>query len=325
MKKNYAAIDLGSNSCRLLIADGKRNKLFSASVATKLAEGLYSSGKLSDASIKRAIDTFCMFAEELKNFDVSPQNIRAVATAACRMASNSSELQKSIKQKTGINLEIIDEKEEAELNLLGAISNIHENSKYAVVFDIGGGSTEITLATNTQKPKILHTISIPLGARNASEGYDLSQYNTKKAEKLVSQINKYTKSFIDGANFAKYADDVCFVATSSTPLRIASMIDNKGRYNREDYDGKNIDIKEADKAIAKTYEMSVAQMSQSPYIGENRSTIFVSACTIFQTITHNLGAKSVTASLMSAKEGIIQELMEKEYEKINGFSKANSR
>lgn len=325
MKNNYASIDLGSNSCRLLIADQNRKKLCSLNSSTMLAEGLYSSGKLSDAAIRRAVNTFCLFSQKIKEFNVPAKNVRAIATAACRMASNSAELQKIVKQKSGIDIEIIDEKEEARLNLLGAIGHVCGKSKYAIVFDIGGGSTEITLAKNCKNPQILHTVSIPFGARNASECYGLASYNKENAEKLQKEISKYTTKFIEDANLQNYSDDLCFVATSSTPLRIVSIIENTGKYDREVSDGKVINVKDADKAIAETLKLSRQEMAKSPYIGENRSTIFAAACIIFQTIAHDLKAKEITASLMTAKDGIIQELTERENGKINCIGKANSR
>ena len=139
MQNRYAAIDLGSNSCRLTIADDKGRVIYKSQYATKLAEGLFASNKISADSFLRAEQAFCSFADDLKKYGVEPKNIRAIATAACRMASNSADLQKMIKEKTGINLEIIDERQEAELNLLGGMKHIAEKSKYVVLYDLGGG------------------------------------------------------------------------------------------------------------------------------------------------------------------------------------------
>jgi len=311
MANRYAAIDLGSNSCRLTIADEKGSVIFKNHTATKLAEGLYASGKLSDESIKRAVDTFDMFYRNLKSYDVSAKNIRAIATAACRMASNSADLQKVVKERTDINLEIIDEKEEAELNLLGGMKHVLGKSEYVVLYDLGGASTEITLATNTAKPKILHTISIPWGARNATEAFGTDEYTDEKGEKLRAEIDKYVKAFVEDSKLCDY-NDVLFVATSSTPLRLVSILEDVDDYNREDMDGKIINCAAADELIASLVKRDPKDMANDIHIGENRAPIFAAACTIFQAIYKGLGAKEITASLASAQNGIIQQFVEKE-------------
>ena len=107
---------------------------------------------------------------------------RAIATASCRMASNGMEFVKRVAEISGIKIDVIDSKQEAYLNLKGALLNADKNAKYALVYDLGGGSTEITLATNETTPKILHTISIPWGARNSAEAFDLIEYNEANNE-----------------------------------------------------------------------------------------------------------------------------------------------
>ena len=311
MANRYAAIDLGSNSCRLTIADEKGNAIFKNHTATKLAEGLYASGKLSDEAIKRALDTFYMFLHDLKTYQVLSQNVRAVATAACRVADNSVLLQKLIKEKTGINLEIIDERQEAELNLLGGIKHAIGKSEHVVLYDLGGASTEITLATNTAKPEILHTISIPWGARNATEAFGTNDYTAEKGEKLRAEIDKYVKAFVEDSSLNN-CNSVIFVATSSTPLRLASMLNNVQDYDREDMDGKIINCGAADDLIASLVKRNPQDMAKDIHIGENRAPIFAAACTIFQTIYKGLGAREVIASLSSAQDGIIQQFVEKE-------------
>lgn len=310
MANRYAAIDLGSNSCRLTIADEKGDLIFKNHTATKLAEGLYASGKLSAESIKRAIDTFDIFHGNLESYNVPVQNVRAIATAACRMASNSADLQKMIKERTNINLEIIDEKEEAKLNLMGGMKHVLGKSKYVVLYDLGGASTEITFATNMSKPKILHTISIPWGARNATEAFGTDEYTTEKGEKLRAEIEKYVKAFVVDSKLRDY-DDVLFVATSSTPLRLVSILEGDADYNREDMDGKVINCAAADELIASLVRRNPKDMANDIHIGENRAPIFAAACTIFQAIYKGLGAKEITASLASAQNGIIQQFVEK--------------
>lgn len=306
--KCFAAIDLGTNSCRLLIADENGKYLYNDAVATKLGEGMSLRNKITQEATDRALACFFAFKQEMDKHNIKAY--RAIATAACREAENGAEFVKKVFDETRIKLEVIDGEEEARLNLIGARDNVKDNSaKYMVVYDLGGGSTEITLATNEISPKIVHTVSIPWGARNAGEKFNLASYVPENAEKLHIEILKYTNAFVENSGLRECNGDVCFVATSSTPLRLASMIKNFGKYDREAADGVVFTSQEADAAIAKVLSLTREEMAGNKYIGEKRSFIFAPACVIFKTIYDSLGAKEITASLKSAKDGIIKELI----------------
>lgn len=304
--ENLAAIDLGTNSCRLRITDKSGNIIYREAVTTKLGEGLAENMCFTPEAIERGLRCLSRFAEHMEDYEVG--HYRAVTTASCRMASNGEEFVKTVKEKCGIQLEIISPLEEATLTLQGAILNAEEDKPYVLVYDLGGGSTEITLATNTAKPEILHTISIPWGARNSSEVFDLVEYNTENAAKLATEIQKWTTEFIGSSNFSKCRDKCCCLATSSTPLRLVSMVNNTGIYSKEYADGVKAPIVEIEKQIQKIFAMNLSEMAQNPYIGENRSSIFIAACVIFRTIYQTLQIKELTASLKGAQEAIIEEL-----------------
>ncbi len=308
--KNYAAIDLGTNSCRLLICDATGKELCKETTATRLGEGLYKSGVFTPQAIERGVRCFFQYRQLIDKYNVD--TIRAVATASCRMAANSDEFIKKVWDESHIKIEVIDGYEEARLNLKGALSHVCGKTKYVVVYDLGGGSTEITLATNTKNPHILHTISIPWGARNASEAFNLVEYNEENAARLRQDIGARTESFVKKSYLETYLEDVCFVATSSTPLRLASMIEDFGAYDRDRADGIAMDKETMDKAISEVLHSSRAEMADNPYIGDKRSYIFIAACIIFQTIYERLKADKIIASLKSAKDGIVAELIEKD-------------
>ena len=308
--KNYAAIDLGTNSCRLLSCDATGKELCKETTATRLGEGLYKSGVFTPQAIERGVRCFFQYRQLIDKYNVD--TIRAVATASCRMAANSDEFIKKVWDESHIKIEVIDGYEEARLNLKGALSHVCGKTKYVVVYDLGGGSTEITLATNTKNPHILHTISIPWGARNASEAFNLVEYNEENAARLRQDIGARTESFVKKSYLETYLEDVCFVATSSTPLRLASMIEDCGAYDRDRADGIAMDREAMDKAISEILHSSRAEMADNPYIGDKRSYIFIAACIIFQTIYERLKADKIIASLKSAKDGIVAELIEKD-------------
>lgn len=304
---SLAAIDLGTNSCRLLIADQNGKTLYKNAISTRMGEGMGASGRFTDEAVMRGIECFCSFKMLMDEYGV--EKYRAIATAACRMAENGAEFVQKIKQQSGIGLEIISGYEEALLNLKGALLNVeNEKTGYVVVYDLGGGSTEITLATRSTQPQILHTVSIPWGARNAAEKFGLKEYDPKAAIALDREIASYSSAFVRDCGLDKYRGDVCFVATSSTPLRLTHIARDWGKYERSRADGVKVGVDEFDRAIEKVRSMSRAEMENDSHIGSGRADIFQAACVIFSRIYKDLGAKEIVASLKSAVDGIIMDL-----------------
>nr|QIM10724.1 hypothetical protein PlAlph_6160 [uncultured Alphaproteobacteria bacterium] len=305
--QNTAAIDLGTNSCRLLIVDAQGNTLYKNAISTRMGEGMSAHNRFTDEAIKRGVECFCSFKMLMDQYKVD--KYRAIATAACRMAENGAYFVDLIKRQANIELEVIDAYEEARLNLLGGMLNVqNETCKYAVVYDLGGGSTEISLATRSLTPEILHTISIPWGARNSSEKFNLVDYDQEKAAKLADEISGYVRKFVKDAKLSDYAGDVCFIATSSTPLRLAHIAEGWTPYKRDRADGMKIAAKEFDKAVSLVQAMSSEERMLHSSIGPSRADIFNSACVIFSQIYRDLGAGELVASLKSAVDGIVMEL-----------------
>lgn len=320
-KRNLAAIDLGTNSCRLMIADTYGNELYATSIATKLGEGMYANMRFTDEAIERGLNAFAEYADTMKQYNVG--KYRAIATASCRMASNGADFVKKVEQKCGIKIDVVDGREEALLNLKGAILNAPASAEYAVVYDLGGGSTEITLAKLKPELEIVHTVSIPWGARNSAEAFALAEYNEQNAQKLATEIAGYVTDFNKKSELEKYADKACLIATSSTPLRLVSMAKKWGEHNRNRADGVQITTKELDKQISEVWKMSVAEKEKSLYIGTNRAPIFNAGCVIFKTIYNNLKFDKLTASLKSARHAIIEELVNNG--KINTLGQIGAR
>ena len=306
---NLAAIDLGTNSCRLMITNQKGNVIFRKTTTTKLGEGLHASGKFTDVAIERGLKCLAEYADIMKEYGVI--EYKAIATASCRMAKNGEEFVKAVEELCGIRLDIVDAGEEALLNVKGARINADAGAEYVVVYDLGGGSTEITLATNKDKPEIIYTVSVPWGARNATEAFDLLEYDEEKASKLADEVKKYTRDFLQKSNLEKYREKCEFLATSSTPLRLVSMSHELGEYDRYNVDGVSETIEQLDKQIAKIQRMDFTQMAENPYIGENRAAIFQAACVIFKTIYDELQIKVLKASLNGAQEAMINDLVRK--------------
>jgi len=302
----FAALDLGTNSNRLLIVNDKCEPVYRNVRHVALGDGLAENKCFCDKAMERAISSYMDFKIEMDAYNV--KKYRAIATAACRMSSNTNNFLSEVKSTSGLDVEVIDEYEEARLTLKGAMLNASKDKKYVFVYDLGGGSTEVTLATNDDNPKILATISIPLGARNATEMYRLSNYNSKNAHNLKKDVEKYMDKFLADIKDIDYKGNVSMIATSSTPLRLAAAIYKMPKYDKFEVDGKVMKIEELDQVIDKMIKMKYFQRVKSPYIGANRAPIFVAALVIFKTIYSMLGVSEMVASLKAAQEAIVLEL-----------------
>ena len=302
-----AAIDLGTNSNRLLVADRDGKILYRDVRHVALGDGLAETGQFSEVSMERAICSFMDFKEMMDLYGVV--KYRAIATAACRMSENAKEFLQEIKKVSGIDLEIISEFEEARLTLLGAKLNAPQDKKYLFVYDLGGGSTEITLASNEDVPQIIETVSVPLGARNATEIFNLRDFQQKGADELENAVKKYVDIFLEKIKHIDYIGQTALIATSSTPLRLAAVIAKHSAYDKFASDGLCMTVQELEKTISSILMMDFAKRAESPYIGRNRAGIFVAALIIFRTIYRALGCDKMVASLKGAQEAIIAELI----------------
>lgn len=305
----YAAMDLGTNSNRLLIANQKGEPVYRDVRHVALGDGLAENGCFSELAMERAICSFMDFSEMMKAYKVTKYH--AIATAACRMSDNTPAFIEEVKKSSGIDLDVISEFEEARLTLLGARLNAPQDKKYLFVYDLGGGSTEITLATNTSTPEILTTISIPLGARNATEIFHLNDYNERGAKELEAAVNKYVAQFLEKIKEIDYKGQVALIATSSTPLRLAAWLSKQGKYDKFLADGVVVGTAQLDELIEKILKMNFEERAASPYVGRNRAGIFIAALIIFRAIYHGLGCDKLTASLKGAQEAIVAELLHK--------------
>jgi len=305
MSKYYAAIDLGTNSCRLVIADEKGNYVYNQSAATRLGEGMSLNNCFTDAAINRGLSVLKDFGEVIAKSDCK---YRAVATAACRIATNGADFVARVKKECGITLEVIDAHEEARLNLLGALSNADKSQPYVIVYDIGGGSTEITLAKR-ENAEIINTISIPWGARNASEHFQINDYNEQKVQSFIKEIEKYLQVFKQNCRYQEFQDKISYLATSSTPLRLSAYIHRRQEYKREAEDGQVMTRAQMDQALAEINQTTEKQRAASIYIGEKRAPIFIAGGVLLKTIYDDLQIDKLIASYKSAKDSIIMELI----------------
>ena len=312
-RRTYAAIDLGTNNCRLLIArptDSGFTVIDAFSRIVRLGEGLSQTGRLSEAAMDRAVAALGICADKLRRRNVSLS--RSVATEACRRASNGKAFAERVREQTGIALDIIEPAEEARLAVLGCHKLLEPGDGPAVIFDIGGGSTELVLVDQSSAgPKIRAWWSAPWGvvSLTESEGKEaLEGPDRIKAYKRMRE--RARRSF---ANFSvmlpEKKDDVRLLGTSGTVTTLASVHLALPSYDRRAVDGLHVPIEAMQKISSMIAGMDYGERSNLPCIGSERADLVVAGCAILEAIIEIWPAKNLGVADRGIREGILRALM----------------
>ena len=315
-RQAYAALDLGTNNCRLLIArpSGEDFTVIDAfSRVVKLGEDLATTGRLSDGAMNRTLDALKVCSDKLRRRNVFLA--RSVATEACRRASNGAEFIERVRQETGIMLDIISAEEEARLAVLGCHILLEHGSGPAVIFDIGGGSTELVLLEQGGEtvPNILDWLSVPWGvvaltdtvARIGGSNDDrLARY--KEMRRVVSESLIPFAQRIKGA--AKSAD-IRLLGTSGTVTTLASLHLELQHYDRKAVDGLIVPSKAMRDISERLSNMSRNERGDLPCIGQDRSELVVAGCAILESILDIWPAEKLGVADRGIREGILRSLM----------------
>ena len=287
-KTAYAALDLGTNNCRLLIARASQDGFTvvdAFSRVVRLGEGLATTGKMSDEAMDRAVEALSVCAEKLKRRNVVLA--RSVATEACRQAVNGAQFIDRVKRETGIVLDVISPKEEARLAVMGCHALLEEGEGPALIFDIGGGSTEVVLvSTDSIVPEILDWVSIPWGVVSLTESTPLESEDAEALEQTYAAMReKVASAFADFASrLPKDSGDHRLLGTSGTVTTLASVYLELPSYDRRAIDGLHLPT-QAMRAISQTLaSLPPAGRAQFPTIGHERSDLVVAGCAILESI-----------------------------------------
>ena len=311
--RHYAALDLGTNNCRLLIArpQGDGFAVVDAfSRIVRLGEGLAHSGALSDAAIERTIAALRVCADKLKRRNVTLA--RSVATEACRRASNGASFIARVLEETGIHLDIISAEEEARLAVLGCHALLEPGSGPALVFDIGGGSTELVLIdADTTVPQVRDWHSAPWGVVSLTEsagGGDTAEERARAYKRMRALVAESFAPF--AARLPRPAEAPRLLGTSGTVTTLASVHLGLERYDRSQVDGL---IAPAAAMLAISQElagMSLAERAKLPCIGRERADLVVAGCAILEGILDLWPAERLGVADRGIREGILRRLME---------------
>lgn len=312
---SYAALDLGTNNCRLLIArpDEDGFTIIDAfSRVVRLGEGLTKSGRINEDAMDRAVEALSVCAQKLKRRNVTLS--RSVATEACRQADNGVQFIERVRKVTGIVLDIISPEEEARLAVLGCHVLLSKGNGPALIFDIGGGSTELVLvSTDTDIPEIIEWISIPWGVVTLTESEPVDGDNDAARMKAYNNMcERVRTSFAEFGKRLPMDGDFRTLGTSGTITTLASVYLGLPFYNRSKVDGITVPADAMREISQDLARKSPRQRALQPCIGEQRSDLVVAGCAILEGILDIWPTQTLGVADRGIREGILRALMKNE-------------
>jgi exopolyphosphatase/guanosine-5'-triphosphate,3'-diphosphate pyrophosphatase len=313
-RQSYAAIDLGTNNCRLLIArpsDENFVVIDAFSRVVRLGEGLAQTGRLSDAAMDRAVGALRICSDKLKRRNV--HLARSVATEACRRASNGEAFIERVHRETGIRLDVISAEEEARLAVLGCHILLEEGPGPAVIFDIGGGSTELVLIEQGETiPHIIDWQSVPWGVVSLTETVGSEEGDAQH------RINRYAEMRrLVSESFQSFAqriadhrtEDLRLLGTSGTVTTLASLHLDLPHYDRKAVDGLIVPADSMRDISSRLSVMSPEDRRELPCIGNERADLVVAGCAILEGILDIWPANRLGVADRGIREGILRSLI----------------
>lgn len=329
----YATIDLGTNNCRLLIAQPtpKSFKVVeSFSRVTRLGENLIENNMLTEEAIKRTISALKVCASKLKKRPIS--QARHIATEACRRAKNGQEFIKRVKKETGLTLEIISSKEESRLAVAGCVPLLNRNIDNTLVFDIGGGSTEISWAGIDEdgQAEIKGFISLPFGVVTVAEAFKDRQMDYMAYEAVVDRAIHILKDFEKEHNILHHIENgqVQMIGTSGTITTLGAIHLGLSRYIRNAVDGLTLEFEDIKTVQDMVKEMSPKARERHPCIGRERADLTLAGCAILEAICSFWPIGEITVADRGLREGILLDLMQRDIKRKRSkkdFSKKEAK
>lgn len=317
----YAALDLGTNNCRLLIAQPTRPGQFRVvdafSRIVRLGEGLGVSGRLSTDAMDRAVDALRVCAAKLKSREI--RRMRLIATEACRAAENGEEFLSRVVTETGLELEIIDRETEARLAVSGCSSLVGRETRSVVLFDIGGGSSEIAVIrigesrSSRLANHITHWTSLPVGVVTLSERYGGHDVTPSVFAAMVAEVEKMLVSFecppVHKDSSAGRSGDFHLIGTSGTVTTLAGVHLDLPRYDRRKVDGIWLSDDEVSAMQAKLLSWNFADRAANPCIGPDRADLVLAGCAILEAIRRRWPSPRMRVADRGLREGLLTDMM----------------
>lgn len=311
----YGVLDLGTNNCRLLVAkpEGRSFRVVDAfSRIVRLGEGLAKTGQLSEEAVDRAISALKICARKMRDRRVT--HMRNVATQACRQAVNCDEFVERVRKETGLELDIIAPAEEARLAVMGCQALIDPQSRRAIVFDIGGGSTELiwTAIERNKTPRILGWTSVPYGVVNLSEIFNCRDAVTPETyQKMVAVVRDRLLPFDKRYNLspAIRKGRVQMLGTSGTVTTLTSLHLELPRYDRSVVDGSWMQSSDLRQLSERLSTMDFAARANFGCMGPDRAELVVAGCAILDAIFDLWPVDRIRVADRGIREGMLIDLM----------------
>ncbi|MEO1314310.1 MAG: Ppx/GppA phosphatase family protein [Pseudomonadota bacterium] len=334
----YAALDLGTNSCRMLIAmpQGHQFKIVDAfAKSVRLGADLERTGALSRSSIERTVRALQVCASKLRKLNV--KNTRLVATEACRRAKNGASFLSQVEKRTGLTLEIIRPEEEARLAVISCAPLVGAESEHVLVFDIGGGSTELVWIDVSDVPpaerpaavakldirnrlrdggkpgvaRIVDFISVPLGVATLHERYDDVEDESARFALMSWYFEEHLSSFLPYQDLGVLHGVAGFqmIGTSGTVTTVASAHLGLKRYDRRKVDGLTLTEAQIDAVISRLVALGPAGRQAEPSIGKDRAELILSGAAILQTLLRIWPTDRLGVADRGLREGILLSMM----------------
>ena len=330
----YAALDLGTNSCRMLIAQPKGSQFHvvdSFSKSVQLGQGLEETGKLSRASMARTINAMRVCRQKLQRHNVT--NMRLVATEACRRARNAHQFIQQVKRDTGLLLEIIEPEEEARLAVISCAPLVSTKTEQLLVVDIGGGSTELVWIDISHVParerpraimrlhagfrqdpgpfaaaKVVDWISVPLGVATLRDQFaDVEDDSARFA--LMSWFFEESLEKFAPSTAEQSRKNFQIVGTSGTVTTVAASHLGLRRYDRTKVDGLRMTSDQIDAVIHGYLKLGEAGRKADPRIGKDRQALIMSGAAILQTLMRLWPTDQLSVADRGLREGLLYQQM----------------
>ena len=311
----YAALDLGTNNCRLLVARPTSSgfRVVDAfSRIIRLGEGLSASGRISEAAIDRAVEALGVCRDKMKNRGVA--RARLIATEACRAAENGGEFCDRINRQVGLTLETIDRETEAVLAATGCTPLIAPGADGVILFDIGGGSSELVRLAQSEpdpygppKPVIRGWTSLPVGVVTLAERHGGVSVDRAVFETMVDEVSEHVAHF--AAAHGGALDSVHMLGTSGTVTTIAGVHLNLPRYERRRVDGCWMGHDEVTDVMERLLHMSYRDRVANPCIGSERADLVLAGCAILEAIRRAFPCPRLRVADRGLREGMLLQMM----------------
>ena len=311
----YAALDLGTNNCRLLVArptaEGFR-VIDAFSRIVRLGEGLSLTGQLSEAAITRTLEALKICRDKMATRGVT--RARTIATEACRSAANGSAFVATVREQLGIDLEIVDRETEAHLAAAGVGDLADKEARSTVMFDIGGGSSEIIwLGFDQRAPRGASRVkaweSLRLGVVSLAETFGGVDVSDESFAAMTAYVSEALAPFVARVANETRCSRFHLLGTSGTVTTIAGVHLNRPRYDRRAVDGLWLGRAEVDGAIARLRAMSYAQRAANACIGHERADLVLAGCAILEAIRAHFPAERLRIADRGLREGILSHMM----------------